>query len=78
MGKQAGPSSGREGGVWALLLNTEQRIRDETLPVCEDSKVSLSVPDSIKARRVRRGKNDAPLLGSFTFTIQINTWATVT
>lgn len=29
MGKQAGQSSRREGGVWALLLNTEQRIRDK-------------------------------------------------
>lgn len=29
MGKQAGQSGGREGGVWALLLNTEQRIRDK-------------------------------------------------
>lgn len=29
MGKQAGPSSRRGGGVWALLLNTEQRIRDK-------------------------------------------------
>lgn len=30
MGKQAGQGSGREEGGWALLLNTEQRIRDDT------------------------------------------------
>ncbi len=30
MGKQAGQGGGREEGGWALLLNTEQRIRDDT------------------------------------------------
>lgn len=30
MGKQAGQGGGREEGGWALLLNTEQGIRDAT------------------------------------------------
>ena len=53
MGKQAGQCDGRGEGGWALLLNTEQRIRDAT--ACQDPKIPFSVPDSIKMQKVSLG-----------------------
>lgn len=36
MGKQAGQSGGREGDGWAVLLNTEQRIRNQHSPAVRE------------------------------------------
>lgn len=54
MGKQAGQGGGREEGGWALLLNTEQRIRDDTASLSGPKNTALC-SRRIKMQKISRG-----------------------